>query len=144
MTTLRVFRLHLSVLLPCEWWGRRFLNHSNIEAVPNKRQPGDSPRTTKQQQLNPVDKSTYTCLCVIPHSQAINRSRRNALHRLPTAVSRSKQLWRPLLTGGWQIFSNGKHWKYFSKLFHITRRRRLVFWLNDCIFPKDLTQFLSG
>ena len=34
------FWLHLSVLLPCEWWVRRFLNHSNIEAVPNKRQPG--------------------------------------------------------------------------------------------------------
>ena len=32
----------------CEWWGMSFLNHSNIEAVPNKRQPGDSPRTTKQ------------------------------------------------------------------------------------------------
>ena len=42
-----VFRLHLSVLLPCEWWGRRFLNHSNIEAVLIKRQPGDSPRTPK-------------------------------------------------------------------------------------------------
>jgi len=42
-----VFRLHLSVLLPCEWWGRRFLNHSNIETVLIKRQPGDSPRTTK-------------------------------------------------------------------------------------------------
>ena len=47
VTTLRVFRLHLSVLLPCEWWGRRFLHHSNIEAVLNKRQSGDSPRTTK-------------------------------------------------------------------------------------------------
>ena len=43
MTTLRVFRLHLSVLLPCEWWGRIFLNHSNIEAVLIRRQPGDSP-----------------------------------------------------------------------------------------------------
>jgi len=42
-----LFRLHLSVLLPCEWWRRRFLNHSNIEAVLIKRQPGDSPRTTK-------------------------------------------------------------------------------------------------
>ena len=47
MTTLRVFRLHLSALLPCEWWGRKFLNDSNIEAVLIKRQPGDSPRTTK-------------------------------------------------------------------------------------------------
>jgi len=28
-------------------WGRRFLNHSNIEAVLNERQPGGSPRTTK-------------------------------------------------------------------------------------------------
>jgi len=27
-----------------------FLNHSNIEAVPNKRQPGDSPWTTKPSQ----------------------------------------------------------------------------------------------
>ena len=27
--------------------GRRFLNHSNIEAAPNKRQFGDSPRKTK-------------------------------------------------------------------------------------------------
>jgi len=42
-----VCRLHLSVLLPCKWWGSIFLNDSNIEAVPNKRQPGDSPRTTK-------------------------------------------------------------------------------------------------
>jgi len=24
------------ILLPCEWWGRRFLSHSNIEAVRNK------------------------------------------------------------------------------------------------------------
>ena len=49
MTTLRVFRLHHSVLFPCEWWGRwrRFLNRSNIETVSNKRQPGDSPQTTK-------------------------------------------------------------------------------------------------
>jgi len=44
----RVIWLYLSVLLPCEWWMRSFLNHSNIEAVPNKRQPGDSPRKTKQ------------------------------------------------------------------------------------------------
>jgi len=48
VTTLRVFRLHLSVLFPCEWWGRKFLNHSNIEAVLIKRQPGDSLRKTKQ------------------------------------------------------------------------------------------------
>jgi len=27
--------------------GEEFLNHSNIEAVPNKRQPVDSPQTTK-------------------------------------------------------------------------------------------------
>jgi len=27
--------------------GEEFLNHSNMEAVPNKRQPGDSPRTIK-------------------------------------------------------------------------------------------------
>ena len=31
--------------------GRRFLNHSNIEAVLIKRQPGDSPRTTKPKRL---------------------------------------------------------------------------------------------
>jgi hypothetical protein len=48
-----VFRLHLFVVLPCEWWGRTFLNHSNIEAVPNRRQPGDSPRTTKQTLVRP-------------------------------------------------------------------------------------------
>jgi len=48
VTTLRVFWLHLSILLPCEWWGRRFLNHLNIEAVPNKWQSRDSPRKTKQ------------------------------------------------------------------------------------------------
>ena len=42
MTTLGVFRLHLSVLLSCEWWGR-ITTTPNIEAVPNKRQPGDSP-----------------------------------------------------------------------------------------------------
>jgi len=47
VTNLRVFRLHLSVLLLCEWWGRKFLNHSNIETVLIKRQPGDSSRTTK-------------------------------------------------------------------------------------------------
>ena len=44
---------------------------------------------------------------------------------------------------GWQLFNNGKYWKSFSKLFHITRRLRLVFQLNNCVFPKDLTQYLS-
>jgi len=39
-----IFRPHLSVLLPCEWWGRRFLKYFNTEAVPNKRQPEDSLR----------------------------------------------------------------------------------------------------
>jgi len=48
VTTLRVFWLDLSILLSCEWWGRRFLNHSNIEAVLNKRLPGDSPQKTNQ------------------------------------------------------------------------------------------------
>jgi len=48
VTTLGVFRLHLSVLLPYEWWGRIFLNHYNLEAVLNKQQHGDSPRTAKQ------------------------------------------------------------------------------------------------
>ena len=48
VTTLRVYQLHLSVLLPREWWGKRFLNHSNIEVVLNKQQPGESPRKTNQ------------------------------------------------------------------------------------------------
>ena len=61
MTILKVFQLYLSILLPCEWWGRIFLNHSNIEAVPNKRQPGDSPRTTKQTRCKMAHKeSTVT------------------------------------------------------------------------------------
>jgi len=51
VTTLGVFRLHLSVLLPCEWWGRVGLNHPNIEAVLIKRQPGDYTRKTKQASL---------------------------------------------------------------------------------------------
>ena len=33
--------------------------------------------------------------------------------------------------------------KSFSKLFHITQKLRLVFQLNECVFPKDLTQYLS-
>ena len=42
--------IYISVLLLCEWWGEVgwFLNHSNIEDVLNKRQPGNSPRKTKQ------------------------------------------------------------------------------------------------
>jgi len=52
VTTLGVFQIHLSVLLPCEWWGGGVLNHSNIEAVLIKRQPGDSPRTTKPKPSN--------------------------------------------------------------------------------------------
>ena len=56
VTTLRVFRLHLSVLLPFEWWERGFLNHSNKEAVLIKRQPGDSLRTTKPNQPSLVDR----------------------------------------------------------------------------------------
>ena len=35
--------------------GEEFLNHSNIKAVPNKRQPGDSPRTTKQASIYRID-----------------------------------------------------------------------------------------
>jgi len=43
-------RLHLSVLLPCEWWGRDdILNYSNIEAVLIRQQPGDTPRNTSKQ-----------------------------------------------------------------------------------------------
>ena len=33
---------------------------------------------------------------------------------------------------GWQLFTNGKYWKYFSKLFHIRWRPRQVFQLNVC------------
>ena len=44
---------------------------------------------------------------------------------------------------GWQLFTNDKYWKSFGKLFHITRKLGLVFQLNDCAFPKDLTQYLS-
>ena len=40
--------------------GEVFLNHSNIEAVPNKRQPEDSPRTPKQ-----TNKHTDTKLSVV-------------------------------------------------------------------------------
>ena len=47
----------------------------------------------------------------------------------------------PTVSKGWQLFTNDKYWKSFSKLFHITRRLRLVFRLNDCVFPKDLTQY---
>jgi len=49
----------------------------------------------------------------------------------------------PTVNKGWQLFTSGKYWKSFSKLFHITRRLRLVFQLNACVFPKDLTQYLS-
>ena len=50
-----VFRLQVSVLLPSEWWWK-FLSHSNIEAVLNKRQPGDSSR--KRMEI-----SVFTFLC---------------------------------------------------------------------------------
>ena len=40
-----------------------------------------------------------------------------------------------------QLFINGKYGKSFSKLFH--NILRLVFQLNDCVFPKDLMQYLS-
>ena len=50
----------------------------------------------------------------------------------------------PTVNRGWQIFTNGKYPIYFSKLFHIIRILRLVFQLNDCVFPKDLTPYLSG
>jgi len=53
-----------NILLPCEWWGRRFLNHSCIDAVLIKRHPGDSPRTTKPtmeyiSELYAKEKSVY-------------------------------------------------------------------------------------
>ena len=46
----------------------------------------------------------------------------------------------------WLHFTKGKYWKSVRKLFHITitRRMRLLFQLNDGVFPKDLTQYLSG
>ena len=50
----------------------------------------------------------------------------------------------PIVNRGWQPFTNGKYWKSFSKLFHIKRRLRLVFQLNDYVFPTDLTQYWSG
>jgi len=50
----------------------------------------------------------------------------------------------PTVNMGWQLFTNDTYWKSFSKLVHITRRLRLVFQLNDCVFPKDLTQYFSG
>jgi len=50
----------------------------------------------------------------------------------------------PTVNNGWQFITNGKYWKSFSKLLHIIQRRRPVFPLNDRIFPKDLTQYLSG
>jgi len=46
----------------------------------------------------------------------------------------------PTVNMGWQLFTNDKYRKSFSKIFHITWRQRLVFQLNDCVFPKDLTQ----
>ena len=50
----------------------------------------------------------------------------------------------PTVNMGWQLFTNGKYRISFSKLFHITQRLRVVFQLNDCVFPKDLTHYLSG
>ena len=49
----------------------------------------------------------------------------------------------PTFNIGWQLFTNNKYWKYFSILFHIIWKLRLLFQLNDCVFPKDLTQYLS-
>ena len=48
----------------------------------------------------------------------------------------------PTVNMGWQLFTNDKYWKSFSELFHNTQRLRLIFQLNDCVFPKDLTQYL--
>jgi len=50
----------------------------------------------------------------------------------------------PTVNMGWQLFTINKYWKSFNKLFHITWRLRLVFQLNDCVFPKDLIHYLSG
>ena len=49
-----------------------------------------------------------------------------------------------LLIRKWQLLPNAEHGKSFNELFHIKRRLKLVFQLNDCVFPMDLTQFLSG
>jgi len=57
---------------------------------------------------------------------------------------RNSYIAAPTVNRGWQLFTNGKYWKSFSKLFHITWRLRLIFQLNDCVFPKDLTHYLSG
>ena len=50
----------------------------------------------------------------------------------------------PTVNRDGQVFTNGKYWKCFSKLFHFTRRMKLVFQLNECVFPNDITQYLSG
>jgi len=42
----------------------------------------------------------------------------------------------PIVNRGWQLFTDNKYWKSFSKLFHNTQRLRLVF--------QHLTQYLSG
>ena len=41
----------VAMVLATESGGGGVLNHSNIEAVPNKRQPGDYPRTTKNKNI---------------------------------------------------------------------------------------------
>jgi hypothetical protein len=51
---------------------------------------------------------------------------------------------RAVAPTGMAFFTNGKYWKFFRKLFYITRRQRLLFQLKDCVFPNDLTQYLSG
>ena len=50
----------------------------------------------------------------------------------------------PTVNRRWHLCANGKRWKSFSKSFIITQKLRLVFQLNICVFPNDLTQYLSG
>ena len=81
---------------------------------------------------------------LVPRGEAINRpiqskcvaSVTNCGLGLVSAMS-------PIVNRGWQLLTNDKYGKSFSKLFHIIRRLRLVFQLNACVFPKDLTQYLS-
>ena len=46
VTTLMVFQLHLSTLLPCESWAVRYSQPLQHEAVLTKQQPGDFRRNT--------------------------------------------------------------------------------------------------
>ena len=43
----------------------------------------------------------------------------------------------PTVNRGWQLFINDKYMKSSSKIFHIKRRLKQVFELNDCFFPDE-------